>query len=206
MRKYFFFLAWVCSLYLSAQTQEMEQLQVNLEKLAQLKLMLSQARQGYLTLQKSYKALSDVAKGNYDLHKKYLEGLSEVSREVKHAPALKRIMDNGVFIQNAYQQWFAQMQSTGVFGTGELSGFQTHYQRISRALSEHLDQLSLLLTAGKLRMDDGERIAAIEMLAEKSDRQVAVFGKFIKEQGAVAAQRVQNQKDKQAILRLYGLH
>jgi len=63
---------------LSAQKQEMEQLQLNMEKLVQLRLMLQQAKQGYQLLQNGYTAVRDAARGNYDLHKSYLDGLLQM--------------------------------------------------------------------------------------------------------------------------------
>lgn len=197
-------LLWVGAL--SAQKQEMEQLQLNMEKLVQLRLMLQQAKQGYQLLQNGYNAVRDAARGNYDLHKNYLDGLLLVSSEVRHAPAVKRITDNCALVQKEYQLWLIQMQGIGATKFSEIGAWKVNYGHMTQEMEAMLEQLALLLSAGGLRMSEGERLAAIERLAVSSDQQLLGLRQFIKEQTVLVAGRVQQEKDRQAILRLYGLH
>jgi hypothetical protein len=190
----------------NAQIQELEQLKLDLEKLVQFKLMLSQAKQGYQTLQNGYNAVRDAAKGNYNLHKNYLDELLQVSVQVRNAPALKRFMDNGVLVQKEYRQWYNRLQPLGLFKAQELMAIEQSYQQITSRQSEDLEQLQMILGSSKLRMSDGERIAAIEVLAGKSDEELAALRKLIQEQSEVAAGRAQSKKDVEAIRRLYGVH
>lgn len=206
MKNYLFIMLCFLGLAACAQNQEIEQLKLNLEKLAQLKLMLSQAKQGYQTLQRGYNAVRDVAKGNYDLHKAYLDGLFEVSAPVRSAPALKRLLDNRTLAEKEYQNWYRQLTSLGLLKAQELFAIQAKYQQIAGDFSEGMDELRLLLMSGKLRMSDAERIAAIETLAGKSDELLAALRGLIKEQTSVVAAKAVRQRDKQAILQLYGLH
>lgn len=189
-----------------AQSQELEQLRLDLEKLVQFKLILSQMKQGYQTLQNGYNAVRDAAKGNYHLHSSYLNGLWKVNASVKNAPALKRIIDNHTILSKEYRVWFSRVRAMGVFKAAELSVIQDSCRQMIAVLSDHLDQLQILLTPGQLRMSDGERMAAIEVLAEKSDQLLVALRRFTSEQTAIAAGRIQNEKDRQAMLRLYGLH
>lgn len=189
-----------------AQVQELEQLKLNLEKLVQLKLMLSQAKQGYQTLQNGYNNVRDAAKGNYDLHKGYLDGLLQVSAQVKNAPALKRLLNNHALIPKEYRGWYNQVQKMGLFKLGELTAIQERYRSIETEITGQLDQLQLILVSGNLRMSDGERLAAIELLAGKSDEQVITLRQLINEQTAIAAGRAQDKKNTEAVRRLYGVH
>lgn len=206
MKAMFFMLLFLGCLRASAQFQDLEQLKLNLEKLAQLKLMLTQAKQGYQTLQNGYNTVRDAARGNYDLHKNYLDGLMQVSGQVKTTPALKRFMDNSTLTQKEYRQWYSRVSSLNLFTPPELSAIEQTYQQINGILSDYLDQLQAILTPAKLRMSDGERVEAIEVLAGKSDEQLAALRQLIKEQTAIAAGRAQGKKDIEAIRRLYGLH
>ncbi len=190
----------------SAQKQEMEQLQLNMEKLVQLKLMLQQAKQGYQLLQNGYNAVRDAARGNYDLHKSYLNGLLQVSGLVRNTPAVKRITANWVQIQKEYRQWLIQLQGMGAGKFMEMALWKERYQQAGYEMGEVLDQLGVLLAPGGLRMSEGERLAAIEKLAVASDQQLLGLRQFIKEQTVLVAGKVQQEKDRQAMLRLYGLH
>lgn len=206
MKAMFFMLLFLGCLRAGAQFQDLEQLKLNLEKLAQLKLMLTQAKQGYQTLQNGYNTVRDAARGNYDLHKSYLDGLMQVSGQVKTTPALKRFMDNSTLTQKEYRQWYSKVQRLNLFTPQELSAIEQTYQQINGILSDHLDQLQAILAPAKLRMSDGERVEAIEVLAGKSDEQLAALRQLIKEQTTIAAGRAQGKKDIEAMRRLYGLH
>ncbi|MBH2005294.1 MAG: hypothetical protein I8H66_11440 [Sphingobacteriia bacterium] len=206
MKNYLWLVAFLWVGISSAQKQEMEQLQLNIEKLVQLKLMLQQAKQGYQLLQNGYNAVRDAARGNYDLHKSYLDGLLQVSGQVRNAPAVKRITANWVQVQKEYRQWLTQMQGMGAGRFMEMALWKERYQQEGYEMGEVLDQLGVLLTAGGLRIGEGERLAIIEKLAIATDRILAGFRQFIKEQTVLVARKVQQEKDRQAMLRLYGLH
>lgn len=206
MKNYLWLIALLWVGISSAQKQEMEQLQLNIEKLVQLKLMLQQAKQGYQLLQNGYTAVRDAARGNYDLHKSYLDGLLQVSGQVRNAPAVKRITANWVQVQKEYRDWLTQMQGMGAGRFMEMALWKERFQQVTDEMGNVLDQLGVLLAAGGLRMGEGERIASIERLAVVSDQQLLGLQQFIREQTVLVAGKVQQEKDKQAILRLYGLH
>lgn len=206
MRNYLWLIALLWVGVSSAQKQEMEQLQLNMGKLVQLKLMLQQAKQGYQLLQNGYNAVRDAARGNYDLHKSYLDGLLQVSGRVRDAPTVNRITGNWFQVQKEYRQWLTQMQGIGAGKFPEIATWKEHFQQVTYDMGDMLDQLGLLLASGVLRMSEGERLAAIEKLAVASDQQLLDLRQFIKEQTVFVAGKVQREKDREAILRLYGLH
>ncbi|SDX02548.1 hypothetical protein SAMN05444410_10868 [Hydrobacter penzbergensis] len=187
-----------------AQSQEMEQLKLNLEKLVQLKLMLQQMKQGYQTLSNGYNSVRDAARGNYDLHRAYLDGLLQVSEQVKGSPALQKLLTNHGLIQQEYRRWLQQVQPLGLFTAQELSDVQRSYQKILEAVSDQLVQLQLLTRPESLRMSDAERLSAIETLATKSDEQLVALRQLMKDQTSVAVRKAQQKRDLQAMRRLYG--
>ncbi len=190
----------------TAQVQELEQLKLDLEKLVQMKLMLSQASRGYQTLQNGYNAIRDAAKGNYNLHKNYLDGLLQVSAPVRNAPALRRLLDNNALAPKEYRGWYNHVQNLGLFHPSELTIIQERYRAIEAALAEQVEQVQSILASGTLRMSDGERIAAIEVLAGKSDEQLIILKQLIKEQTVIAAGRAQDKRDIESIKKMYGVH
>ena len=187
-----------------AQSQEMEQLKLNLEKLVQLKLMLQQMKQGYQTLSNGYNSVRDIARGNYDLHRAYLNGLLQVSEQVRSNPALQRLLTNHGLIEQEYRRWLQQVQPLGLFTAQELSDVQRSYQKIVEAMSDQLDQLQLLTRPEALRMSDAERLSAIETLATKSDEQLMALRQLMKDQTSIVVRKAQQKRDLQAMRRLYG--
>ena len=91
MKRIYVALLFVMSCQISfAQSDEAQQLLLNIEKLTQLKKILNEMYQGYKIVSKGYNTIKDISHGNFDLHKTFLDGLLEVSPAVKK---YKRIVD-----------------------------------------------------------------------------------------------------------------
>ena len=190
---------------LFGQTQEMEQLKLNLEKLAQFKLILSQMKQGYQTLQNGYNTVSDAAKGNFNLHKKYLDGLLVVSPSVKQSPALEVIAsDQGATIK-LFQTAMQQFQMSGLFSARELTELSNQYRYSNQRVSDALNALALVTSSGKLRMSDSERLQAMDTIQKEIAGQFTAVKLIINEYTKVQALRNQLKKDTDALKRLNGL-
>src|SRR5258708_28357568 len=70
------------SLRSSAQAQELEQLALDIEKLAQMKSILTEMYKGYKILTGGYNTIKRLAEGNFNLHPAYLNGLLQGSPAV----------------------------------------------------------------------------------------------------------------------------
>ena len=60
-----------------AQKDEIAQLLLNVEKLAQFKQILSDMKKGYVILSGGYNTVKDLSQGNFSLHKTFLDALME---------------------------------------------------------------------------------------------------------------------------------
>jgi len=67
-----------------AQGFDVQQLILDIQKLSTLKSILADMQQGYEELDKDYSAVRDVARGNFNLHKAFLDGLLAVSPVVQN--------------------------------------------------------------------------------------------------------------------------
>jgi len=188
-----------------AQTQELEQLKINLEKLVQLKLMLAQAKQGYQTLANGYNAVRDVTKGNFELHKKQLDLLLVVSDKVRSSPAIPQSLKNYGSMEQEVQSWMQLAKSLGLFTVKELAAMDHEFLPALEQCGTDKQTLALVLSAGTLRMSDAERLYLIETIALSSDQYLTAVRQQVKAQTAIAVTRAQTKKDRNAIRRLYGL-
>jgi hypothetical protein len=73
-----------------AQSTETQQLLLNVEKLAQLKKILSNMKKGYEIVSSGYNTIKDIFKGNFNLHDAFLNALLQVSPTVRK---YKRVAD-----------------------------------------------------------------------------------------------------------------
>lgn len=188
-----------------AQVQELEQLKINLEKLLQLKLMLAQAKQGYQTLANGYTVVRDVAKGNFDLHKKQLDLLLVVSDQVRSSPAIQKSQHNYRSIEHEVHGWMKLARSLGLFTPKELDQMNKDLQVIIEQCKDDRQIFSMILSDGALRMSDAERLSLMETIAINTDQCLTLIRQKVKAQTVITVARAQVKKDRDAIRRLYGL-
>lgn len=153
-----------------AQAQELQQLSLDIEKLAQMKSMLSSMTQGYSTLKNGYNSVIGISQSNFDLHKNFLNGLLQVSPAVKKYQKITDIISNQSLLVKEYKAANDRFRSGAVFNPKELGSISNKYSVLVEQSERNLDELLIVITPGQLRMSDEERIAVIDRVdAEMKD-------------------------------------
>lgn len=198
-------LVLVACLRVSAQFQELEQLKLNLEKLAQFKMMLSEMKHGYQTMQNGYNSVRDAARGNFDLHKGYLDGLLQVNIAVKHSPALVEIFSSQSRLLKEYKASWQRIVSSNLFSLKELADIRASYLFVIEEVATDLEAVDLVLSAGRLRMSDAERMGVVEKVKTNVGLNLQAVLDLNKENNRLMALRVQRKRDVDAVRKLNGL-
>lgn len=147
-----------------AQSSEAKQLLLNVEKLSQLKNILVDMKKGYEILSEGYGSVRDIAEGNFSLHEEFLDGLLLVSPEIKKYRRVADILRDQKFIVSEYKSVLAAFGSADVFNPDELEYLGKVYESLFKASLENLEDLAMVITSSKLRMNDQERLAAIDRI------------------------------------------
>lgn len=147
---------------LKAQSHEAVQLVLNFEKLNQLKQILQDMYKGYTILSTGYKTIKGIAEGDYKLHEAFLDGLWAVSPEVRKYYRVGEIVRFQQMIIKEYTDTYRQLSKDGLMEISELEYMTLIYHNLFKESVKNLDELAMVLTAGKLRMSDHERIEAID--------------------------------------------
>lgn len=195
-------LSWnICS----GQSQEVKQLQLNVEKLAQLKLMLSHMKTGYQILSKGYSAISSISQGNFNLHKTFLDGLLEVSPAVRQYKRIADIISLQLKLVQQSKDALRSFRSNNQFRPAEIEYLAKVYGNLLNESLTTLDALAMVLTAGKLRMSDDERLKAIDGIYEEVMDQFGFFQSFTNSTSVLALQREKEQMDIDLMRKVHGL-
>src|SRR5580704_3714838 len=83
MKKIFVIIFLLFAVKANAQSYELERLILDIQKLAQMKNILSDLYKGYEILNNGYNTIKSISQGNFNLHKAFLDGLLAVSPAVK---------------------------------------------------------------------------------------------------------------------------
>ena len=149
---------------LRAQSQEAQQLLLNVEKLSQLKNILSDMKKGYEVVSKGYNSVKNIAEGNFSLHEVFLDGLMLVSPEVKKYRRVADIISYQKHIVSEYKSTFRRFSKLDVFNPSELDYLGRVYKQLFDQSVDNLDELLMVITSSKLRMSDSERLVAIDRI------------------------------------------
>lgn len=147
-----------------AQSQEAQQLLLNVEKLSQLKNILRDMKRGYQVVSQGYKTVSGIAKGNFSLHEVFLDGLMLVSPEVKKYRRVVDIISYQKRLVSEYKTAFNRFRASGSFNASELEYLGAVYSGLLGASLDNLEELAMVITSSKLRMSDQERLKAIDRI------------------------------------------
>lgn len=149
------------------QSVEIQQLLVNIEKLAQQKASYQTMVNGYKTLAHGYQQVSELTKGNFLLHKDYLDGLLAVSPSVRQYGRIQAMMQKHARLVDTYQINLLQLQSGRLLKASELQQFKIEAAALVRLSSSAIDEMIEVLTPGRMRMSDEERISMINRLDQE---------------------------------------
>lgn len=178
-----------------AQSQEVQQLLLNVEKLSQLKNILSDMKRGYEVVSKGYNAVKNITQGNFSLHEVFLDGLWLVSPEVRKYYKIADIIKFQADIVSEYKSAFRRFNSSGNFSVSELEYLSKVYKRLFEESLDNLDHLAMVITANQMRMSDEERLRAIDKIFSDTIEKLEFLRSFNESAGVLGLQREREKRE-----------
>lgn len=192
----FIFFGLLCTpLKAKAQSQEIQQLILNIEKLSQFKKILSDMKKGYDILNGGYNTVKNLSQGNFSLHKTFLDALMQVSPVVKNYKRVGDIIKYQMILIKESKTAISRFSKSGSFTAQEINYFEKIYSNLSKQSLRNLDELTTIVTADKLRMSDDERLEAIDKIYLDMQEKVLFLRDFNSSSNVLAIQRVKEQND-----------
>lgn len=190
---------------LTAQSNELVQLTLNIEKLAQFRQILSDMKKGYQILSTGYNAVKDLSQGNFTLHQVFLDGLMQVSPTVRDYKRVADIIRYQGYLVKEYKAAYSRFRKDGNFKTDELQYLSRVYNRLFNGSMQNLDDLITVLTANKLRMSDDQRLEYIDDIFSDMEDKLEFLRHFNDRTTVLAIQRAREKKDISTLELIYGL-
>jgi hypothetical protein len=185
------------------QSQEVQQLLLNVEKLAQFKQILSDMKKGYEILSQGYNVIKNISEGNFNLHETFLNALYQVSPTVRKYKKVGGIVELQLKVISQYKKGFNQFKASGQFTVDEINYLSKVYSRLVNESVKNLDDLTMVLTAGQTRMSDEERLAVIDRIYAEMEDKVLFLNQFNGRTGMLAAQRTKANAEVKVLQDLY---
>lgn len=189
----------------SAQMAELEQLTLDIEKLVQLRQILSDMKTGYTIVSKGYGTIKNLSEGNYDLHETFLNGLLVVNPRLRKYQRVADIIRYQAELLKEYKSAFQGFKSSEKFTPEELTYMGNVYTNLFDRSLQNLDELTLVLTDSKLRMSDDERLSAIDRIYEEIQNKLSFLRTFNQQTKLIEQQRAKALQDAAEMKKLYDI-
>jgi hypothetical protein len=187
------------------QSQEAQQLLLNWEKLTQLKKILNDMYAGHKIVYKGYTTIKDISEGNFNLHKDFLDGLLEVSPAVRKYKRVADIMNFQIKIAREYKTAYNQFRQDKNFAPEEIDYLGKVYGNLFNQSLKSLDELTMIITAGSLRMSDDERLQAIDRIYSEVVLQFSFLQEFNNSTAVLSVQREKDAQEIEVSRKLHGI-
>jgi phosphate uptake regulator len=187
----------------NAQTQDLTQLLLDVEKLTQFKAILSDMKTGYTLLTQGYNQVKDISQGNFNLHSAFLNSLMMVSPEVRKYGRIADIIENQASIVSEYKFTLKEANASGHFSAGELIYLNQVFSQLLTQSLNNLTTLANVITDNRLRMSDAERLQSIDQLYTDTQNKLVFLRNFDNQVAILALQRQKEQNDINTLQKLY---
>jgi hypothetical protein len=188
-----------------AQSFEVQQLLLNAEKLTQLKSILRDMKKGYQTLTTGYRLVKNISQGNFSLHETFLNGLMLVSPTVRKYHRIADIITLQSQLNKEYSNSFSRFREGGTFSAHEIDYLERVYGQLVRLTLRNLEELTMVVTSGKLRMSDDERLQAIDRIFLEMEDRVTFLRDFNERTSLLALQRKREMSELKRMKNWYDL-
>ncbi|UEG54891.1 TerB family tellurite resistance protein [Mucilaginibacter daejeonensis] len=200
----------LCSILLitmkaNAQADELQQLALNIEKLTQFKAILSDMKKGYQIYQQGYGTISNLSKGNFNLHNVYLTGLLAVSPAVRDNPRVNQVIEQQYDLVNEYKRYRDLFRKSGSFNNKELGYIDNVFDQLVKQSNNNVDDLGSVMKANELRMTDDDRLRAIDRIYTNSTEQLQFLRWFNRKAVMLSLGRSKDLNDTRTLKQLYGI-
>lgn len=188
-----------------SQSAEVKQLILNIEKLKQFKNILNDMKEGYKIINDGYGTIKKLSEGNFNLHEAFLDQLLKISPAVRKYHRVGEIIQLQLRLTESSGQAIKRFTADRNFSGGELSYMKTVLKRIGKSSLQNLDDLTLVLTAGKLRMSDDERLQEIDRIYTAMLDKNRFLNYFLQEQSMLSKNREKESHEVNVMKNSYGI-
>lgn len=148
-------------------------------------------KKGYQIAKGGLKTISDLKKGEFDLHQEFFNSLKSINPIVANNPLIAVIFDLEKGISNS----FKTLKFSGL-SSSEIDYINTVKRKVLEESNQDLENLSVILKPNQLEMEDSQRIQRIDELHQSMVSKYQFTKTFI---SGVLFLKNQKEKEKQEI-------
>ncbi len=174
-----------------------------LQQIAALGVYTKDLKSGYKTVSNGLNTIHDAKNGEFNLHQAYFNSLSNVNPAIKNDPKVNGILTYQTEITTCFNNMFTAVNGSKQLTADEVEYLKTVYNNLLTGCNNDLDELSMVITSGKVQMTDDERIKRIDKLYTDMQDKYQFSRSFTNQAITLTVQRAHRQNYIQTLQQLY---
>jgi hypothetical protein len=187
---------------MQAQAKQREEL---LKQIAAFKVYIGYAQKGYSIAKKGLNVIGDFKRGELDLHIDYFNSLNTINPKIKNYSRVAQIITLQVKILKGYTRTMSYMNQNDLFHGDEVAYVKRVLDRLLKDCDATIDELTAVLTQGKLELKDDERLERIDALYQNMLESQSFFEDFSNQTRMMGFSRSTEAEDVKTSYALQGL-
>ena len=160
---------------MQAQAKQREEL---LKQIAAFKVYIGYAQKGYSIAKKGLNVIGDFKRGELDLHIDYFNSLNTINPKIKNYTRVAQIITLQVKILKGCSHTMSYVNQNDLFHGDEVAYVKRVLDRLLKECDATVEELTAVLTQGKLELKDNERLERIDALYQNMLENQGFFEDF----------------------------
>lgn len=176
-----------------------------LQQIAALQVYLGYVKEGYSIARKGLNTINDIKNGDFHLHDDYFRSLGAVNPKIKSYAKVAGIIALQVKIARRARECMRAIRELNQFTPAETAHCEMVFNNLLNDCLENSDELTLLVTSGKIEMKDDERLKRIDALYADMQNKYGFCSSFAEEMTLLTVQRMREQYEVNLSKKINGL-
>jgi hypothetical protein len=172
-----------------------------LQQIAALKVYAGYLKKGYEIMDGGISTVRDITRGEFSLHNAFIGSLKQVSPAIRKDVRVAEI----IALQLHILQAFGGIKDHELLSAGDLAYIRLVQAELTADCFADLEELLLVITSGKLEMEDDERLQRLGQVYERMLDKSAFTQDFCGNAAQLIRQRRAGQQEIGNVLRMYHL-
>lgn len=170
--------------------QKKTQIKYLQQQIVALQIYIGYAKEGYNILHRGTDVISDIKKGDFNLHSDYFNSLKSINPNVEQYSKIAEMIAMHKRIIKIYKTTSKKAEQSDQFTTKEISYILRVFASLLNDSFTNINELTDILQPGKFEMKDDERIRRIEILYNDTEGMNIFAQHFSNEINLLSVQRL----------------
>lgn len=186
-------------------SQKQTQRKYYLDQIAALQLQIGYVKSGYKAVNNGLSMIGNFKRNELKMHDDYYTSLTQVNAAIQHSEAVKEIYRMAAAIRTTFTRTITELEGEKIMPEKEMKYIRNVYDNLDRKLKQDIEELSIVITPGRLQLTDDERWKRVKAIQSEVEDKYAFTLSFTGKAEFVAAQRKRELDDINRMKKLHNI-